>query len=140
MSPEHWCLSFSLKFSFLLQNKIIKCQSNWKKCPHWGSELRKYHVESTFHDIQIILPILGRWRLESISSTFYAHVFCMKVMFWQLFLVTFWLWRQNFLQKNLWKLFIKLTPGVIGESLQITFSSKSSLVCLLNIKVFFIHC
>jgi len=85
--------------------------------PAWKggkSNLEHYKVESK-HTIKINSVLTRTYRLHndhtdieavsifvqgSISSTFFARVFCTKVTFWQLFLVTFWLWRQNFVRKK----------------------------------------
>jgi len=40
----------------------------------------------------------------------FTYKFFVRTLFRQLFLVTFWLWRQNFVQKRVHKMLIKLIP------------------------------
>jgi hypothetical protein len=83
---------------FLVQTvRLKKCDDTltWLKWQFWvplGSKRTKNGINSifggtpdTFHGTHECPDTL-----ESISSTFFVCIFCTKVMFWQLFPLTFW--------------------------------------------------
>ncbi len=110
---------FFFKLCFHIFHGKFDIPTSWNRLAYSGRpilsslflEVHKYRRKN------VLLQLHLQWNKESISSTFYVHVFLYESALLSFSLVTFWLWQKDFGKKALSfkncmrKMLIKLTKA-----------------------------